>query len=203
LDGLNEGEDNMPRLTGEITLDSPFGKALTACARLAKTMVEVGTGSGLGSTQCLLAGVRDEGQKVYTYEGDEAQYVVAVNNLKQFHSVTPFLGIFHRTIRPYYHPVNSIQHREMWDYENNLRKTFSLREWPEMEIDLLLLDGGEFTSLGDFLMLWDRSKVIALDDIDPYQSVKNCSANAMLSAAGWKMIAFGNDRHGWAIFEKP
>lgn len=72
------------------------------------------------------------------------------------------------------------------------------------QIDLLLLDGGEFTSDADFLALGYRAKVIALDDTHPDKSVKNTYANTKLLQAGWNFLR-GNaqDRNGWAIWGRP
>lgn len=196
----------MPRLLGEIELDSPFGRALTEQARSANLIVEVGTGSGLGSTQCLIAGMERVEQNLLTFEGDQYQHGVAMGNIyphKKSGAVVIGCGVLHRTIRPYFHPVNSIQDREAWEFENRVIQRSAMKDVC-CDIDLLLLDGGEFTSDSDFLTLWAQSKTIALDDCNPLKSVKNCYAFECLMRAGWQQLHVNlEDRNGWAIFKRP
>jgi hypothetical protein len=194
----------MPRLTAEIELDSPFGRALTEQALKSCLIVEVGTGSGLGSTQCLLAGMGGFHQSLLTFEGDEVQHGVARNNIHSERThVNVIHGILHQTIRPYFHPINSAQDREAWSFEHSLMLLSPVKEVFH-NFDLCLLDGGEFSSDGDFLALWDRCKVIALDDCNPLKSVKNCYAFNCLMRAGWeRLYVVLEDRNGWAIFKRP
>lgn len=72
------------------------------------------------------------------------------------------------------------------------------------EIDLLLLDGGEWTSACEFHKLRDRSKVIALDDTHPDKSIKNFGAKAWMMSYGWEVLADEpDDRNGWFIGRRP
>src|SRR5690242_11497511 len=99
------------RTLPEITKDSPFGRCLTALAKQSQTILEIGTGSGLGSTTCLVNGLKPETILV-TMDIDRNQIEVARKNLSG--NVLIKYGTFHQTIRPYWHPVNSIQHREIY-----------------------------------------------------------------------------------------
>jgi hypothetical protein len=91
----------------------------------------------------------------------------------------------------------------MWHYESVIAETAPLIDLPKV-IDFLLLDGGEFTTDGDFLTLWDRCRVIALDDCNPAKSVKTIYAKTCLERAGWtKLAGSDEDRNGWVIFERP
>jgi hypothetical protein len=66
-------------------------------------------------------------------------------------------------------------------------------------IDLLLLDGGEFSSFVEFRLLEKRiSKWLVLDDINLR---KNKKAHDFLGRDEyWKLVAAGQDRHGWAVW---
>jgi hypothetical protein len=134
-------------------------------------------------------------------EGDREQAKIAHNNLPANASLG--IGLVSRAIKPFYHPDHNPEFRKMWNHEFEL-VTRSPFQTIHSKIDLLLLDGGEFTTDGDFLTLWDRCRVIALDDCNPAKSVKTIYAKTCLERAGWKLLAGdNNDRNGWSIFARP
>lgn len=194
------------RTIPEITPESPLGKALTELARHARVAVEIGTGCGLGSTKCICAGL-PEGAVLHTHEGCFDQLKVAKSNINTYDhdgSVNVVYGILHRGILPYWHPENLIQHRECWELEIKLVNEAPVVEVPKGKIDLLFLDGGEYTSLGDFLLLWQRATVVVIDDCHPMKSVKNWLSHKLLARASWTLERDEpSDRNGWAIFRRP
>lgn len=186
----------------QILPDSPLGQRLTALASEANTIVEVGTGCGLGSTLCLWNGLRKPSDSMlFSIEADKATFEKAKNNLSNDWQMALLYGRLHSTIRPYFHPVDSIQDRETYEAEATNTAPY-ITELPKA-IDLLFLDGGEFTSDGDFLRLWQRSKVIVLDDCNREKAVKNVYAFECLRSAKWPNEIYLNDRNGWGIFWRP
>lgn len=196
---------------GQITLESPFGRVLTELAREAKLIVEVGCWNGMGSTQCLLAGMDASNVTMpflLTVEADQGLYKQAKQNLSGLGlpgSLTNkngrlVHGVFHREILPYSHPINSIQHRETYEHEAAMIATAPLIHCT-VSIDLLVLDGGEFTSEGDFKMLNDQARVIALDDTNPAVTVKNVRNRLyLLNNPDWDVLHDNpEDRHGWFV----
>lgn len=191
----------------QITLDSPFGRALVACAAECETILEIGTGSGLGSTQCLLS---NPNAIIRTVEANPTNAGDASNSLLfDSHRPSPiyvFGGVIHRTVKPFWHPDQRIQTqmREAWAEESEFADQCLLVDMGKWSHDMILFDGGEFTSDGDFLTLWRRAgKFIALDDTHPARSVKNTYARMMLERSmEWRKHATGDDRNGWAIFRK-
>lgn len=188
-----------------------MGKVLTELASTSKIIVEIGTGSGLGSTQCLINGMqRGESRSLLiTIEGVKEQFDLARRNITDPYVLVHY-GILHRWIVPYHHPIDMIQHRECYAAELALvnNPDVPVIQVPsDQVINLLLLDGGEFTSVGDFLRLWQRCKVIVLDDCNRAKASKNWWAYEVLydavHARDWVMEhSKPEDRNGWAVFRR-
>lgn len=191
----------------QILPDSQFGRILTELASRSKRIVEIGGGTGLGSTLCLANGATSSDQEMVTVEADPNNYTVLRNNVSP--NVLTLRGVISRAIKPYWHPQNLVQHRETWAAEAELAKSATYVGdhyfiGTTDPIDLLLLDGGEFCSDSDFLHLWQYAKIIALDDTNANKAVKNSYAVQCLIRNDWKILHFNNeDRNGWAVFERP
>jgi hypothetical protein len=191
--------------TGQITIDSPLGKFLNEQAKSAHTILEVGTGSGLGSTQCLAEGM-EKNAVLYTIEGDRDQFIVAEENLNPLvekgRRIVLYYGILHRMILPYSHPHDSPVIREMYNAETRMVISAPGVDPIINTIDLLFLDGGEWTSIGDFLLLWSKATVIVIDDCNPEKAVKNVAAlHFMHQNPAFRPIRMElGDRNGWAAF---
>jgi hypothetical protein len=200
------------RTTPEITEDSSLGQFLIGQASKAAVVVEIGTGCGIGSTKCLYEGARKNKahQTLITIEACYDQWVLARENMEKYCGYRPLFGCLHRTIRPFWHPANREVDLEMWQFEHDIHYTpkpppLILESTPK-NVDLLFLDGGEFTSDGDFLALWERARVIVLDDCNQRVATKNVYGTLQLARArGWKLISpIGSidDRNGWTAFER-
>jgi hypothetical protein len=193
--------------TGQITIDSPLGKFLNEQAKSAHTILEVGTGSGLGSTQCLAEGM-EKNAVLYTIEGDRDQFIVAEENLNPLvekgRRIVLYYGILHRMILPYSHPHDSPVIREMYNAETRMVISAPVVDPIINTIDLLFLDGGEWTSIGDFLLLWSKATVIVIDDCNPEKAVKNVAAlHFMHQNPAFRPIRMElGDRNGWAAFAR-
>jgi hypothetical protein len=191
--------------TGQITIDSPLGKFLNEQAKSAHTILEVGTGSGLGSTQCFVEGM-EKNAVLYTIEGDRDQFIVAEENLNPLvekgRRIVLYYGILHRMILPYSHPHDSPVIREMYNAETRMVISAPVVDPIINTIDLLFLDGGEWTSIGDFLLLWSKATVIVIDDCNPEKAAKNVAAlHFMHQNPSFRPIRMElGDRNGWAAF---
>lgn len=194
---------------GQITPDSPFGQALTKYARQSERILEVGFGSGLGSTRCLMDGMTRPKQLLVTTEGDEKQFAIGSVNIQKaiptcMGHVTYLHGVFHRLIRPYWHPIGTPQHKEEFEACRHVTLTAPLIYETGKWWDLVVLDGGEYSSDADLLTFWEYAGIFALDDLNPELATKNCYAATCLEAAGWKLLEDGiNDRNGWQIWGRP
>ena len=160
---------------GQIQLNSELGKVLyNFCRndRNIKTVVEIGTWYGAGSTECIINGLNDSKKdniSFLTLETNQQMYQVAVNWWKG--RLPGWANLIHGGIvnssemdqsnLGYQHPDESKWFEE--DKVALLSCPNVLNELPN-EIDLLFLDGGEFTTKAEFFKLENRSKIIILDD---------------------------------------
>lgn len=158
--------------TGQILPTSEFGKLLTELAARAEVIVEIGTWHGLGSTLCLAKGLVRPSQRLWTVEPSKACWREASSYWKDEPRITLLQGTTEQVI-----------------------------EQLPKRVDLLLLDGGELEGWNDFLLLWQRAKVIALDDV---KEQKNFEAFNKLLHENWQLLRANlDDRNGWAVFERP
>jgi len=208
---------------GQITPDSPFGQWLQRLAGHpgVQTILDIGTWNGMGSTKCLVQGIgrrHDSSQcVVLSVEANPIMYRVALENWASLDcSGNSPLAIGSKQLRitkgriaktmmaadevlshPLYPEV--AEHYRLW-YEQDV-KDFSeaplLRLPPR--IDLAVLDGGEFAD--DWTEVAARRPLfIALDDTKVMKNYK--AVRALESDPAYRRLAAGEDRNGWAIYER-
>lgn len=186
-------------------METGFGKILFDLAWNAKIIVEFGTHDGTGSTSCLNLGIHEASQILFSIDIDKRLQQKAAHAF----AACPQVRFIHGTIvkpdefQEFAHP--DPDSRQYWAPERdaNTNAPYVLDQIPE-KIDLLLLDGGEWTSHVEFTKLGQRCKVIALDDTDPAKSNKNWRAVAILNTLKWQNIGENmTERNGWSIFRRP
>jgi hypothetical protein len=66
--------------------------------------------------------------------------------------------------------------------------------------DVILLDGGEFTTYHEFQLIKNRCKILMLDDIN----VDKCKliVSELMSDSSWNIIKKDNTRNGYLIAER-
>lgn len=167
----------MSEPTGQILPGSAFGNWLTEMAGKSEVIVEIGTWRGEGSTRCLANGLIRPGQRFYTVEADPARYEEAKARYSD-----PRIIFLRGTVSP------------MGDVP------IVLDQLPA-HIDLLLIDGGDDNGAKDLEALWERSNMIALDDVNEH---KNQANRQFLKMQNWICRAEDlKDRNGWSIFGRP
>jgi len=160
---------------GQIQLNTELGKILYHFCRNnqnIKTVVEIGTWYGAGSTECIILGLNDskkDNVSFFTLETNQQMYNVAVNWWKD--KLPEWAKLIHGGIvnsnemddsnLGYQHPDESKWFKED---KNALASCPNVLNQLPNEIDLLFLDGGEFTTKAEFFKLENRSKIIILDD---------------------------------------
>ncbi len=155
---------------GQINLGTHRGFIIEKIASQAdvKTIVEIGTWNGCGSTRCVLEAMRNrEDCSFYTLEVNKEMYKKAIKydpQLPHVHfingriiEVEDFVTSPWPRDQPLLGQWLPISIREHEQVEN------VLDQLPEV-IDFLILDGGEFSTRAEWEILRDRTKYVFLDD---------------------------------------
>lgn len=198
-------------MQGQINLDSSFGKLIFMLAQQQKSIVEIGTWNGMGSTKCIIEALkkRQDDYEFYTIECQQDRYQFASNYWQGVLTADQKLRIhlLHGSIlTPQEIPSKqSLAHTEgfveQWYNEDVTAISTSnyLLDLLPKSIDMLLLDGGEYTTYAEYQVLKDRTKIILLDDT----SCLKCAAvrQELIQDSNYITVADNlTDRNGYAIF---
>lgn len=193
-------------MAGQINLGSELGNIILDYARNKKytNYLEVGTWNGQGSTRCFIEGLKDRDDE-YSFISLEACpnfHKKATNYCKEF--LNDHTQLIHGRI---------VENDELIDGNKPIHERFLAGDlanyatcpnvWEAIKdrtFDVVLLDGGEFSTYAEFKKLEPLSKVLILDDckmLKNQQVVKDLNFNSE-----WQLITSSNERHGFAIYEK-
>jgi hypothetical protein len=195
-------------MIGQINRDSKFGEQLYNLSRSPNinTIVEIGTWNGCGSTKCIAEGIIDSGvkKKFLSLETNNEMFTQAQKNLEQYKDV---VQLIRGRITEVYDlawlkgtTLGPEQQQWLWEDVSWYKDCpYVLDQIPE-QIDLLLLDGGEFTTVPEYKVLKGRYSIVALDDI---QALKTKAIHEyLLQKEDHELIATDNERNGFSIFKK-
>jgi len=203
------GLEEMP---GQITLDTEFGKELRALASNPRytVFVEVGTWNGEGSTLCLAEGMMDrKDANLISLETNYTQWALAKKfwadrqHAFKLHLLHGRLGDRIMTDKEVLeHPLfERIKEHYALHYTQDVADFKASRRVHLRACDVVLLDGGEFSSYSDWKAVEGLSpRIVALDDVNV---LKNAEVLKELLEAGWKLIWKTEERNGAAILERP
>jgi len=204
---------------GQITESSGMGHFLSSLIRLNnfRSVVEIGTWNGKGSTACILNALRSKDPyfrsltRFYTIELYKEMYDVAVQNLSEFAHWPNVKLLYGRIIEKeqllwFNHQdidFSNDDHAKLWyrrDIEELNKAPNILHELPPI-IDLLILDGGEYSTYPEYELLHDRSRYMLLDDTNVLKCAK--IRNELLQSRDHTVIIDAiNDRNGWMFAAK-
>ncbi len=192
---------------GQINESSDLGRWIRLLASLeqVRTIVEIGTWSGRGSSRMIALGVMDsenlQGKSVQGLEIDLKMWRKSKRNLRRY----GFVEVLHGTII----------HEDDLDSENlssdeilwlahdrrNLQEAQNVLSQIPSQIDLLILDGGEFSSYAEFLTLESRlSGFVVLDDTSVRKN--RAVVEKMLVDKKFHLVWESDLRNGCAIFRR-
>jgi hypothetical protein len=199
LNGFNACKQNN---VGQITKNCRMGQYLIDAARNSElsTFLEVGTWNGLGSTRCIVDGLlqRPSYAKPYVFyslECNTDKCKMAQEMYKHIPNVHILNEVFLNdmpndiyTIFPELAESPQFQYWNSVDFENMNDKSLFLNrsELPEL-FDMVLLDGGEFTTWYEYLAIRDRCKILALDDTN-VMKCKRIVADLKAQPSRWQII---------------
>lgn len=205
---------------GQIMPDTYFGRVLTRLAMNSDRIVEIGCWRGGGSTRCLAAGLVRPEQRMWSVD-TSPQMIAEARERNPDERITFLCGTVltprecdfknHGLYANGRHQSKSLIPEDqrlpdaMAEMQRTSQCTCVIDQLPE-QIDLCLFDGGEYSTRFDFLKLYKRCRVIALDDIRRDCAWKNYQnhfslINSQLNSIQWDMM-FSNpyERHGWSVF---
>lgn len=199
-------------MSGQINLDSSLGRLLANLAKTHNSIVEIGTWNGQGSTQCVLSTLLtrlDQSWHFTSLECNETMFQQAMqfwNNkitVEQQQQVEFLLGTILNLKDLPSLDILEKQHGfvQEW-YEQDitwLKQTVNHLDKLPATIDLLILDGGEYTTYSEWQLLKSRVTTVVLDD------TKTCKCRDIYQELhqdqDWLVVAdHPNDRNGWAVF---
>ena len=199
------------KFVGQITLDQNLGKHIKNLTERedVKTIVDVGTFHGLGTTICIIYGM-DNTKKLWSIELYPNMYEYSLMNLSKY--LTPNITLLNGKIIEYddvfWFDHDTIDfstdlHARLW-YDKDMKHLMSgkniLSELPTI-IDLLVLDGGEYTTYPEYLKLKDKTNIIVLDDVNIHKCKR--VREELLNDSDFELIFEDlDDRNGYSIFER-
>ena len=196
---------------GQICNDSFSNEITKYAANLTyNTFLEIGTWNGLGSTKAFSNGFinRDDDYVFYSLECNNEKCSDAVKlytDNNKIHILNEV--IWNEEPADFYKIFPQCLTNNMYKHWNevdiiNMKKCSLFLDRPNLPaiFDVILLDGGEFTTYYEFQILKNRCKILMLDDIN----VDKCKliVEEIESDPSWKIIQKINIRNGFLIAEK-
>lgn len=213
---------------GEISIEDSFGSFIFQLAldRNNKFFLEIGTWNGLGSTACFAQGLkaRVDDFVFFSLEVNNEKSVYAENLYKhenrihilnesilrtppsRFNLLRNFPRLFfphllwHRQRREWLRVDRQKRERLRVDCENiKFCRCFLDRTNVPEQFDVVLLDGGEYTTYFEYQILRNRTKYLLLDDV----RVEKCKRirKELLNSGQWALITEDLAlRNGWSAF---
>ncbi len=225
---------NMPTLDEliqpEIFQDELYNQiAHIVCEINATTVIEIGSSSGLGSTQAIVSGIKtaglEEKAKVFCIEASKIRCAELAKNHRKNSFIIPYnycstglgdylseemIECFYKDIRTNLnnYPLEEVLRwrREEIEYIKANRIPFhgieAIRNHNDIKsFDLAILDGSAFTGNADCMKLIYLAKWIVLDDVN---GIKNYFADNILDGdSSYELICRNlNLRNGYSVFKR-
>lgn len=203
-------------MIGQINIGSQLGDIICSMCKQddIKVIVEIGTWNGMGTTKCIYDSIIQSNKidfLVYSLESNSVFYNQAICNLPKIENFNIILGRIVEVeelinIDECDDNLFTIYNKEIvksWlveDVQNYKSVKNVLDQMPD-KIDLLILDGGEFSSLSEFKKLKNRTTYFVLDDT---LLIKNNEvANTMRHDSNYHILYDNSfDRHGFLVSKK-
>jgi hypothetical protein len=174
-----------------------------------KNLLEIGTWNGLGSTKCILQGLKGlQYDKFVSIETNKDKVNFAIANLKDQLQIGDRI-IWGSVISPEEIKNETVVFPELLCNEefkkwhqidmynmNSCPNVFDLL--PE-KLDFVLFDGGEFTTYFEFLKIKEKCiGYILLDDVNTFKCKK--IREILNGDLNWKEVYYTPERNGFACF---
>jgi hypothetical protein len=197
---------------GQIAREHNIGKIIYnyAADNNLVNFLEIGTWNGLGSTKCFIEGFKNRNTKFnfYSLECNTDKYNFAkklYENIENVHILNEvILNEMPSDMYDIFPILLTNKMFKSWndvDFENMKNKNLFLNrdDIPDF-YDVILLDGGEFTTYYEFNKLKDKCKFLFLDDTNTNKCVK--IVEEIKSSNNWKILFESNERNGVLVCER-
>lgn len=169
-----------------------------------KNIVEIGTWKGLGSTKCIIDSI-DKSSNFISIESNYDFYQVAKNNLSEHIDKANLLYgtiVTDKEVNKFVSDKILTEEQKKWLLEDleNLSKCENIIEKIPLEIDFLLLDGGEFSTYSEWQILKSRTKMVALDDIIELKTKQ--IYEELINDDNYELVIETPDGNGFCVFIK-
>jgi len=192
----------------EVTLNDEFGKTLYKVISkfTPKSILEIGSGSGNGSTKCITKSIIDNNikTKLTCVEAYNPNFLDLIENTKSYE----FVECFNQNTLSYETFLPKDFDKDVWECEyNKLRYTKDVvYQWYVRDVvmmketsngfldnmttefwDIVLIDGGEFNGYSEYSLLKDKTNIFLLDDV--HHAYKcNQVYNELLTSDKWELL---------------
>ena len=211
-------------MSGQINRGSTLGEMIFKLAsdKSYKSYLEIGTWNGQGSTLCFLDALlkRNDDWQFYSIEsslqfyemathfwGDslpesahlihgriiENEDVFSLGELRAGGNFIPDYDIWHSNDVANYNTCENVEDVTKKILNNAVQDTL-----PDF-FDVVLFDGGEFSTYAEFLKLKDKLNIVILDDT---KELKTRRVKLVLEEEGWENIISSEERNGFAAYKK-
>jgi hypothetical protein len=210
LDGFNKC---IQQSVGQITLENLVGKYIfdIASNNNYKTYLEIGTWNGLGSTKCFIYGfknrVNKDNYKFYSLECNKHKYEFAKELYKDEKNVFILNEVLLNdkpddiyTIFPEITKSKDYMYWNDIDFLNMKDKKLFFDDSKPQFYDVILLDGGEFTTWYEYNIIKNKCKILILDDTNTLKCKK--VKEDILISGKWNIILESNERNGILVAER-
>jgi hypothetical protein len=194
------------RFKGQISSRNEIGRWIELLASMDenRVIVEIGAWNGLGSSKMIVRGLRNRklrDSRTIGFESNRDLYEVAKRNLRRHSDYQLVYGSIVREDE--LDKSNLTEIEKEWlesDIEDLSEVPFCLDRVPD-EIDLLILDGGEFSTFAEFAKLNSRVRNwIVLDDTNTRKCRRILAELSQDSP--WIIVFLSDERNGTAILRR-
>jgi hypothetical protein len=191
---------------GQISQHNEVGRWIQLLSSLddVKSIVEIGTWNGKGSSKCIALGVLQRATpncRVIGFEVNPDMFKKAKRNLSKFDF---FEVLFGSVVGEQELDQTQLNEQEMGWFVQDLkwiRESPSVLDRVPKEIDLLILDGGEFSTYAEFKKLEKKlTRWLILDDT----RTRKCSKilEELLHNPQYLIVHVSQERNGTAVLMK-
>lgn len=206
--------EHIKDLPGQIKLNTSFGRIIydLVLTNNFETIVDVGTWNGMGTTLCILKALEkkhDFSAAVYTIElYKEILHYAKINlakyidkfNLKILHGKLVELEDVYNWFDHSLIDLQTDGHAKLWYHKDMelLKKAPNVLHLLPDKIDLLILDGGEYSTYPEWQKLKNRCRFFCLDDTNIHKCSKIKSE--IINSSDYTVIYdMTNERNGFLV----